>query len=213
MLLLAMTAGGLTSACRAPQEIDATPSTPTIPAPSAPPERYTGLKSTCPILTSDAAKKFGASGEGRLSDVPTPSDPSVTSISCSWGHPKHPSVSTIIQIFRNGFPPRRTAQGNAQASFDDAQHGKLNDRKKNKLKRTYEAILDLETEWDAAYLFVSAERYRTEQVTLIDNVMISVTIFVEERYTEHPAFVLKDFLREHPDPLRIITSEIIDNLR
>jgi len=153
-LTLTMIAGGLTSACHIPQLI--TPA----PASSAPPERYTGLKSTCPILTSEAAKNFRASGEGQLTDDLRDLVGS-TQTSCWWGPDfARRSPRTRILIFENNV--LGAAKDRAQQHFNQQRTGYLDRERDVELPYGREITLvldDFETEWGPARITVSSDHF------------------------------------------------------
>jgi hypothetical protein len=178
---------------------------------SVAPARYSGPTGTCPTFTSAEARKFHASGPGRLGGPsPAAAVPGVTTIDCRWAPADaRPSVSTSVSIFPNGFPPAGDGVGNAEnfyqglradtdeAAADASAHIKVVDQRAA----------------GPAFLAVYPATGAVTQTTLADNAVVTVIVRDRDRVLADLDAGADDLLDRVGPTAGVLTGEAVNSLR
>lgn len=200
----AVIVGGLIAGCDDPTPgPDPGQSTPSSVAPA----RFSRLAGPCPTLTSDTAKRFGVAGEGQPTGSATASAPGVVHIDCAWPAVNaRPSVSAVVSIHPNGFPPD-SGDGNARRLFESLREDAAAGDAASTVVRAQT------TEWGPAFIVANAALDTVTQNTLVANAVVTIVVRDRERFSGDMSAERDDLLRRLGPAALALTGEVIDDLR
>jgi hypothetical protein len=158
-------------------------------------------------LTGATAKRLGAMGEGRRTGPAASTAPGVVHIDCVWsGSNTRPSVSVLVSIHPNGFPPE-SGDGNARRLFESLREDAAGG------DPAATAVHTRGTEWGPAFVAANSSLDTLTQNTLVANVVITVVVRDRERFGEDVSAERDDLLRRLGPAAMTLTGEVVDDLR
>lgn len=218
MLIMVMVMAGVTG-CSASAKETGPPAPPAAAASasaaaSIPPARYTAVDGdACPTLRSEQAKQFNASGPGREFRSAQPAAGALAGSACSWGSGSgtdRPLLNAEVLIFANGLEPTGTGIGNATRFY--------NDNRGRGLREAGEPgapVVTAEQDTTSGRTFFSADATieSLTQTSLMDNAVVTVTVWRVPVLPTDPAGHAEKLLSELSAVTGPITDEIVAQLR